>query len=110
MNASDEKIGSWVDSSFIFVVDWGLSGVTCWGSARSLSAREQLDTSLSERSKLTYRRHGLEKGYGPGRRVNLHGEMRYGRDHSDGRLGSRQLVKTIVKKACGKAGQHNLPS
>lgn len=69
-----------------------------------------LNTSLSEWSKLTYHRHGLEKGYGPGRRVNLHGEMRYGRDHSDGRLGSRQLVRQSLKKACGKAGQHNLPS
>jgi hypothetical protein len=39
---------------------------------------------------LTYRRLGLEKGYGPGRRVNLHGERRYGRDHSDGRLGNRE--------------------
>lgn len=51
---------------------------------------------------LTYRRLGLEKGYGPGRRVNLHGERRYGRDHSDGRLGNRVLVRLNAKKLVAK--------
>jgi hypothetical protein len=51
---------------------------------------------------LTYRRRELEKGYGPGRRVNLHGERRYGRDHTDGRLGSQELVRLNAEKLVAK--------
>jgi hypothetical protein len=32
VNASDEKVGSWVDRSFIVIVNRRLSGVACWCS------------------------------------------------------------------------------